>query len=142
MSTEAIVAGLISGIISPFIVSRLQHKVIWQRQKNLELKHKIFEEAVRALSMWASDAMDPKLQSEKSSFKGTSRITEMRPETVELMEKSKGMVQAFYSSESYSAYEHALKGHISIDNVPNTEFEERRTNAIITMAKELGIDGK
>lgn len=139
MSSDAIVAGLISGIMSPFVVSWLQHKVIWRSQKQLELKHGIFEETVRALGMWASDAMDPKLQSEKASYKGTSRVTEMRPETVELLEKTKGMVRAFYSPGAYSAYEHALKGHIAIDNVPNEDFEVRRTNAIVAMAKELGI---
>lgn len=139
MSTDAIAAGLISGIISPFIVSWLQHRVIWKRQKQLELKHRIFEEVVRAFGLWARDAMDPRLQSEKASFKETSRVTELRPETVEMLERSKGMVQAFFAPETFSAFEHALRAKISIENIPNEDFEQRRTTTIVTMAAELGI---
>jgi hypothetical protein len=42
MSADAIVAGIISGVISPFVVSWIQHKVIWRSQKQLEMKHSIF----------------------------------------------------------------------------------------------------
>lgn len=139
MYTGAILAGLISGILSPIILSWLQHRIIWKKQKTLEMKHSIFLDAVRALSCWACDAMDPGLQSSKVSFEGTSRKTELRPETVELMERSKGMVQAFFSKETYGAYETALHSHISIDNVPNEDFEGKRTVAIVAMASELGI---
>lgn len=139
MTIDAIVAGVIAGVISPFLVSWLQHQVIWRRQRRLETKYKIFEEAVRALSLWATDAMDPRLQSEKSSYKGTCRLVEMRPETVELLEKSKGMVHAFFSKDTFATYEHALKAHIAIDNVPNEDFEARRAAAIVAMAAELGI---
>ena len=139
MTIDSVVAGLIAGVISPFIVSWLQHQVIWRRQKRLETKYKIFEEAVRALSLWSTDAMDPKLQSEKSSYKGNSRLVEMRPGTVEFLEKSKGMVHAFFSKDTAAKYDHALRAHIAIDNIPNEDFEERRTDAIVAMATELGI---
>ena len=139
MSTEAIVAGIISGILSPLVLSWLQHKVIWRTQKQLEMKHAIFLDAVRALSLWSRDAMDPALQSNKASHQGITRLTEMRPETVELLEKSKGMVQAFFSAEVHAAYDLALRAHIALNNIPNEDFEQKRTAAIIAMAKELGI---
>ena len=89
MSAEAIVAGLVSGILSPLILLWLQHHWIWRTQKRLDVKYAIFQDAVRALSLWSRDAMDPGLQANKSSHKGIVRLTEMRPETVELLEKSK-----------------------------------------------------
>ena len=67
MSAEAIIGGLIGGIISPLILSWLQHRFIWRTQKRLEMKHTIvFLDAVRALSLWARDALDPDFQSKKA----------------------------------------------------------------------------
>ncbi len=103
------------------------------------MKHAIFLDSVRALSLWARDAMDPDLQSNKTSHKGSSRLTELRPETVELLEKSKGMVHAFFSQDVFTAYETVLHARISLDNVPNEDFENKRTAAIVALAKELGI---
>jgi hypothetical protein len=135
----ALSAGIVSGFLSPLILSWLQYRVIWTRQKQLETKNEIFREAVRALSLWARDALDPELQSKKTSYKNTSRVTEFRPETVELLENSKGMIKALFSDVVYRAYENVLHAHIAIENVPNEDFEGRRTAAILAMAKELGI---
>lgn len=103
------------------------------------MKYSVFMDAVKALSLWSRDAMDPGLQSNKSSYKDTTRVTELRPETTELLERSKGMVQAFFSKNTSNTYQTALRAHISIDNVPNEDFEEKRTAVIIAMASELGI---
>ena len=143
MSADAIVAGIISGVISPFIVSWIQHKVIWRSQKQLEMKHSIFLDSVRALSQWSRDALDPALQ-EQAKTSGTTvrRLVEMRPETAELLERSKGLVQAFFEPHVYAAYDAALRAHIALDNIPNEDFETKRTAAIVAMAKELGIRDK
>lgn len=135
----ALIAGLISGILSPLALSWLQHQVIWRRQKRLEMKWSVFQDAVRALSLWSRDALDPGLQASKASHQGAQRVTELRPETGELLEKSKGMVQAFFSKEAWKAYEAVLRSHIALDNIPNTDFEAKRTDAIIGMARELGL---
>lgn len=136
---NAIIAGLLSGIISPLVLSWLQHRYIWKSQKRLEMKYTIFQDAVRALSLWATDALDPVLQANKTTHKGVTRVTEYRPETMELLERSRGMVKAFYSTDAYAAYDLVLRAKLSVDDVPNEEFEQRRTVAILAMARELGI---
>ena len=68
-----------------------------------------------------------------------TRMVELRPETEALIEKSRGMVKAFYTEETYNKFVKALKSKISIENIPNIEFEEMRISAIVGMAKELGI---
>jgi hypothetical protein len=136
---EVVIAGLLSGILSPIILSFLQHQVIWKKQKKLEIKFMVFQDSVRALSLWATDALDLKLQADKSSHEGNVRVTEARTATWELIEKTRGMVQSFYSSETYSAYEAALKADISLQQIPNSDFESKRTKAILAMARELGI---
>jgi hypothetical protein len=137
---DAIIAGIISGLISPFIVSWLQHRIIWRSQKRYEIKLKIFTDAVTALSSYETDALDPQLQANKQEYKGATRRVEIRPETSELIERARGMVKAFFSDEAYHALDRTLRKKLSIENIPNIEFEENRTAAIVLLAKELGID--
>jgi hypothetical protein len=136
---DALIAGLISGIISPLIVSLIQHKVIWKRQKTLEIKYSLFNDAVRALSQLSTDALDLALQSQKPESNGVSTTVHFRPETKELIEKSRGLVMAFFSQQTSRAYEDALATRISVDDIPCLEFEKNRTLAIVLLAKELGI---
>jgi hypothetical protein len=88
------------------------------------------EDAVRALSLYATDALDPNFQSEKTFYKGMHRKVEMRPETLELMEKSLSMVKANLSEEAYNLFGTALKAKIAIEEVPCLDFEDKRTAAI------------
>lgn len=136
---NAIIGGLISGLISPMIVSFFQHKIIWKTQKKLEIKYSIFNDAIRALSLLSVDSLNPELQSINENSQDMQRQTKLHPETDQLMEKSRGMVQAFFSNETFSTFENALKTNISIKNVPNTEFEANRVKAILELSKELGI---
>lgn len=143
MNTDAIVAGVLSGVISPFVVSWIQHKFIWRSQKQLEMKNSIFLDAVRALSQWSRDALDPALQAQPTApGAAVRRLVEMRPETAELLERSKGLVQAFFAPTVYTAYDAALRAQIALDNIPNEDFEAKRTAAIVAMANELGIRDK
>lgn len=135
----ALASGGLSGIVSPLVLSWLQHKCIWKSQKKLEIKYSIFNDAVRSLSLYATDALDPKLQSEKLSYKGKRRLVEMRPETNELMQRSRGMVKAFFSEVAFESFDSALRANISIEEVPCLDFEEKRTTAIVKLSEELGI---
>ena len=108
----------------------------------MEIKYSIFNDAVRAMSLYALDALDPGLQSEKKAYKGLKRQTECRPETWELMGRSQDMVRAFFSQASYTAFDKALRTKVSIEDVPNVEFEEARAVAIDKMSEELeGLTG-
>jgi len=139
MLTEIIAGGFISGIISPILVSWLQQRVIWKSQKRFEIKLKTFTDTVCALSSYETDALNFQLQVEKPEYKGVRKQVEFRPETSELIERARGMVKAFFSAEAYHKLDRTLKTKISIENVPNIEFEEGRTATIEQLAKELGI---
>lgn len=136
---EALVGGIVGGLISPFIVSWLQHKWIWKSQKRIELRNAIFDDAVRALSQYATDATDPKIQSEKAAYGGVERKVEGRPETFALMERTRGLVRAFFSEEASKIFDKALGTPISIETVPNVGFEKARNEAILKLAQELGL---
>lgn len=136
---DALIAGLISGLISPFLLSLIQHKVIWKRQKTLEIKYSIFNDAVRALSQLSTDALDLALQSQKPKSNGLTPTIHFRTETKELIEKSRALVTAFFSQPTSRTYEEALATRISVDDIPCVEFEKNRTLAIVLLAEELGI---
>ena len=136
---ELLGAGLVSGMISPGILSLLQHKFIWRRQRKLEMKQRVFDDAVRALSLYVVDALDMKLQAEKPSYEGGIRRVERRPETWQLIEETRAMVQAFFSQNTYAKVEDALKTHVSLENIPHDEFEQKRFAAIRALSEELGL---
>ena len=132
-------AAVLSGIISPILLSFFNHNFIWRRQKSFELKYSVFELAVNALSALETDSLNPELQNNKKQYKGMQRHVEVKPETQEAIERAVAMTQSFYSKEALEALQKALGSKIGIENIPNTEFEEHRSNAIKIMAKELGL---
>jgi hypothetical protein len=136
---EGIIAGLISGILSPIILSWLKYNIIWKSQRRHEVKYQAFENAVQAMSQYESDALDFKLQTNKSQYKNISKRIEIRPETKALIEKSRGMVFAFFSDLTSKKFESVFKEKISIENVPNIGFEEKKNLAIKALMHELGI---
>ncbi len=136
---DAIIGGLIGGIISPLILAVLKHFVVWRSEKRLELKGRIFDEAVSALAKRAVDALDLQLQSSKQSAGDLVRETEYRSETLELIERSRSQVRAFFQSEAADQFDKAANCKLSLDNIPNTEFEAARTEAISLLASELGV---
>lgn len=136
---DAIIAGILSGLLSPLVLSWLQHKIIWKSQKRAEIKMKTFVDTLTALSSLETDALDAELQSNKKEYKGLTRIVELRPGTIVLIEQARGMCRAFFSKDTFEKIDKAMRAKISIENVPNSEFEECRTIAIIAMATELGI---
>ena len=139
----ALLAGIISGLLSPLILSVLQHRIIWRRQKGFEVKFGVFTDAVKTLSAYASDAMNPEIQENKKCHKGMVRVIALRPETDQVMDSSRCMVKAFYSEEAYMAFDKALRTEVSFEKVPNEQYEENRALAIAKMASELGIrEGK
>ena len=48
-------------------------------------------------------------------------------------------MEALFSANVVSKYRDTLRGHISIDNVPNEEFEERRAAFVSAAVSELGL---
>ncbi len=133
----AIPSGIISGILSPLVVSWLQHKFIWKRERDIDLKNSIFRDTARALSTLERDALDPGLQGSKASPGDVTRQTEFRPETLELCQTTRSLIGAFFSPEAFEAFDKAYKSQISINNIPDPMFDLRRTEALVKLNKEL-----
>lgn len=136
---DAIVGGIVGGLVSPLLLSILKHFVIWRTEAKLELKRRIFDEAVSALAARAVDALDPELQANKKGDGEFVRETEYRPETLEAMERSRSQVTALFGPDTANLFERAVSCKVSWKSVPNTEFEDARTAAVASMAQELGI---
>lgn len=65
--------------------------------------------------------------------------TNFRTDTLVKIERARGMVRVFFSDSVYRNLDSALKCRVSIDNIPNEDFEIRRSETILAMAVELGI---
>jgi hypothetical protein len=139
----ALLAGIFGGIVGPFVGDRLQRSR-WKAQKRFDLKYEAFTGALNALAAWEADALDANLQSNKIPYKGAVRQTELRPSTAQALQHYNGMIQAHFSSAVATAYDTALKGTISIENVPYLDFETKRTAFINAASSELGLksDGR
>jgi hypothetical protein len=135
----AIVSGIFGGIIGPFVADVLS-KRRWRAQKKFELKYAAFESALNAISAWAADALDTKLQSEKVIYQGSVPVTNMRPETSQALEHSKGLIETWFTETVNSKYSEVLHSKISIESNPDTEFEEVRIAFILAAASELQLN--
>jgi hypothetical protein len=137
----AVIAGLFAAIVAPLVTSWLARRN-WRAQKHLELKYEIFKGATAALAAWLTDALDVGLQSGKAEWKGMSRQVEMRPATSQALEHYRGLVAALFSDGVSAKYDEACRAKVSLDNVPNVEFEDKRVAFVEAAAAELGLEGK
>ena len=135
----AVIAGISAGVIAPFVTALLT-KRNWRRQKRLELKHEVFLGATAALSAQLVDAHDIVLQENKPSTKsGRTPLVAMRLETSQALEQHRGLVAAFFTDDVYVKFDEAGRAEVTIESVPNTDFEEKRKAFIQAAAAELQI---
>jgi hypothetical protein len=137
---EAIIAGILSGFISSLVLAWLSRQIFWKSQKRNEIRMNAFIDTLTALSLFETDSMDMGLQSDKKEYKGQLRVFEYRPEASIAMGRATGMVKAFFSMETFNKADKAFKTKISIENVPNIEFYENRTKAVVAMSNESGLN--
>lgn len=134
----AIIAGMFAGVISPLITHCLSRRN-WRKQRKFELKYEAFNGACAALAAWLSDALDASLQIQKPTYEGLTHHIEIRPETSQALEQHRGLIAAFFSAEVLEKYEQAIRAPVSVKNVPNVEFEERRSAFIKAASQELQL---
>ena len=134
----ALIAGLFAAIVAPLVTASLSRRN-WRSQKLLELKFDVFRGATAALASWLTDALDVGLQSTKAEWKGMSRQVEMRRETSQALEQYRGLVAAFFSAEVSQKYDLATRANVSPDNIPNSDFEEKRLAFVEAASAELGL---
>lgn len=134
----AVIAGLFAAIVAPLVTAWLARRN-WRAQKLLELKYEVFRGATAALAAWLTDALDVGLQSGKAEWKGMSRHVEMRPATSQALEQYRGLVAALFSVDVSQKYDQACRAKVSLDNVPNVEFEDKRMAFVDAAVRELGL---
>lgn len=134
----SVVSGIVAALLAPIITESL-HMRNWRRQRRLELQYQVFQEAVTALARLLADALDPELQRSTGALLDVDRDTRLRPLTSESLEATRGMVAAFFSQDTAGLFEQAQRTRISIQTVPNIDFETARRNAVVAMTRELGV---
>lgn len=130
-----LLSGILGGIISPFIVAWLQDRFIWKRQKAIEIRQRVFDITVKALTTFASEALDSALQAQHPDQRGNYITTG----TKQTLQEARALVQAFCSKEAYDALLDAMGERLTIADSPNMDWERKKTKAIVAVAKEIGI---
>lgn len=139
-SIEEIIINTIAGGAGGAVALWVQQRFVWRPQKRTELRNKVFDDAMTALAMYESDALDAKLQSDKATeYSGTGYVphTALRKETWVALQKSQLQVKAFFSQDAFAAYSLASRADIRIGN--HDGFADKSDRAINLMAKELGL---
>ncbi len=129
---SAVVAAFVSGFIAPYFIYRIK--------RDYDSKKEAFDLAIKALACYYTDALSPKVQNESESINGLKRKVNTRLETDELMDKALSYVRSYYSEEAFKEFAKATTTFISIENVPNEEFESQKTKAIKRINEELEAD--
>lgn len=119
----------------------LQQRFAWKPQKRIELRNKVFDDAMQALAMYEVDACDAALQENWKTYSGQGLRPHvvLRIETRILMQRSLLQVKAFFSPETSEAFDAALRADVSLTNIPNSDFAQKSDKAIRLMAKDLGV---
>lgn len=115
----------------PFLVSKY-----WWNKKN---KKFAFEKIIEAIASYKADALDIELQKNKSSNNEKfSKVTEIRPKTSVLIDMADSLIKVYFSKNAHKLYDKAInKTKISIENAPNTEFNDAMKSVIAKLSEEL-----
>jgi hypothetical protein len=137
---QTIVAGLV-GFVGGLAALWAQQRFAWKPQKRTELRSKIFDQAVHALARYETDALDLALQEkwQEYSSQGERPHVVLQPETRVALEKARLQVRAFFPTETFNAFDAALRADVRVSNIPNRDFTEKSDNAMKLMAKDLGL---
>lgn len=136
--TVAVIAGIFAAVIAPLITVSLNRRT-WRKQRNSELKYEVFKGACAALAALTSDALDASLQRQKPAYEGVARQVEIRAETSQTLEQHRGLLAAFFSPDVVEKYGQALRISLSVKNVPNIGFDEKRLAFIKAASQELHL---
>jgi hypothetical protein len=129
--------GLLAGIVGGTIVAVAQHYLVWHEQQQFQIKKSVFDDAVGALTMYEADAMNMELQASNVGVGDVRPETKFREPTNISMAKALALVPAFFSPKTAHAYMIAYGAKLSLKNIPNSDYYERRDKAVRLLAAEL-----
>jgi hypothetical protein len=137
---QPIVAGLV-GFVGGAGALWAQQRFAWRPQKRTELRNKVFDEAMHALAMYETDALDAALQDkwQEYSGKGLRPHVVLRVETRVLLQRTRSQVQALFPPKTFEAFDAALRADVRLDNIPNADFADKSQKAFKLMALDLGL---
>ena len=130
---EAVVGGIVSGTI----VAVVQHYVVWREQQHFQTKKSVFDNAVGALALYETDAMNIELQATNVGAEGIRPVTKFRDATSIEMTKALALVPVYFSAEAAQAYRSAYNAQLGPKSIPNSAYYERRDEAARLLAAEL-----
>lgn len=131
--------GVLSGILSPLILSLFNHSFVWRHQKLFDLKYHAYEVIVEALGAYESDSLDPTIQDNKYERHGKVRAIELTQATEKLIHKADGLAMSFFTVDTYKLIDQAFRFHIEIDSKSTREFKALKMKAVLGMGEELKI---
>jgi hypothetical protein len=134
----AVLAGIFGGIVGPTVTDRLS-RARWKSQKAFELKYEAFQSATKAIAAWEADALDFALQKHKPTYNDSTPVVAKRETTIQALSHAESLIDALFSAAVGKTFDAMLKSHVSIDNVPNTEFENCRKAFVVAAALEMGL---
>ncbi len=128
----AIVTAIITSLFSPTVVYffKIRHKA----------KIDAFNLAVRALARYYAEALDLEFQENKPTCKGKSQNVRISSNTSGLLAKARSLVKTNFSAKAFEEYDEAARTYVSIETVPNEEFEKQQDKALDILAKEINKD--
>ena len=104
------------------------------------MKYEVFRGATAALAARLVDSQDIALQKNKPTTEsGLAHPVEMRSQTSQAMEQHHGLVDALFTDDVYAKFDAAGRAEVTIESVPNTDFEEKRKAFIQAAVAELQI---
>ena len=130
-----------SAVVGGLTVVLVQHFILWRYQRRMDLKKAAFEDALTALSLYETDAMDVNLQkaelSEEAKKAGITPKLKLRDETNIAMAKALALTPAFFSKPTSDKFADVFSAGISLDNVPNDKYYAVLKEAMPMLAKEV-----
>lgn len=135
----SLLSGVFGSIIGPFVIHKLYAKR-WRDQKGFELRQSSFDKSLQAVSSWQADAFDVNLKNQSTATaQGTRPLTYMRPATTQALHEANGLIKVWFSNDVYNKFDKLLKSTLSINNIPNEQFENARTEYMEAAKKELSV---
>ena len=133
------------GLCSGVILSWIQFKYIWIKQRKLELKFKTIDEAAKAIALFEREALDPEIQNKKRVYgtgdQGTSvRSIEVSAETDVLIRIALLKTKALYSESAYKHLDSAFRTKLDVNDPSGDnhhEFIEQSAKAIEEMSEDI-----
>lgn len=140
MTESVLFTTLMSGVLSGIVVALVQHFFVWKSQTKFMQKKAAYDDAILALAMYETDAMDLDLRQKNNERTGTKYSVPLTGAThIKTAQASIAVLENF-SLPAAQKYLSIYPAALGPETVPNTEFYQRRKEGMEALTKELYPD--